>query len=161
MAQFAINTNIVQTNIVNLGFVVGVLVYFGKDTISSILQQRRSKIVESITSAEDRYTQAEVRLQQAESEVQQANQKACEIRSQGDQQVEAAKQTLKQQAVTDIQELQKSSNASLNLAHHQVLQKIQKRVTQLALQKAEAKLFQYSDQATHATVVEYQLSGLW
>ena len=36
---FGINTNLLETNVINLAVVVGVVVYFGGDVLSSILKK--------------------------------------------------------------------------------------------------------------------------
>jgi F-type H+-transporting ATPase subunit b len=42
------NTNILDTNIINLSFVIGVLFYFGGDVLNSLLEDRLSTILKSL-----------------------------------------------------------------------------------------------------------------
>ena len=42
---FGINTNLLETNILNLSVVIGVLVYFGGDVLSSLLTNRKELIL--------------------------------------------------------------------------------------------------------------------
>lgn len=42
------NTNVLETNIINLSFVIGVLIYFGGDVINSLLEDRLKIILNSL-----------------------------------------------------------------------------------------------------------------
>ena len=48
MEGFGINTNVLETNILNLSVVIGVLFVVGKDVLTSLLDERRQKIVQSL-----------------------------------------------------------------------------------------------------------------
>ena len=85
---FGINSNILETNILNLSVVIVVLVVFGGDVISSILTRRRERIVQSVQSAEEKYKEAQAALQKANMRLDEAKQKALTIRSQGDSTVQ-------------------------------------------------------------------------
>ena len=55
---FGINTNLLETNVINLAVVVGVLIYFGGDVLTSLLTNRKETIMKSITDAEVRFQDA-------------------------------------------------------------------------------------------------------
>ena len=57
-----INTNILETNLINLGILIVVLVYFGRGFLGKILNERRSTIEEAIKEAEQRQQQAQASL---------------------------------------------------------------------------------------------------
>jgi F-type H+-transporting ATPase subunit b len=52
---FGINTNLLETNVLNLAVVIGVLVVFGGDVLTSILKNRQELIVKSLNDAEERF----------------------------------------------------------------------------------------------------------
>ena len=62
---FGINTNLLETNVLNLAVVVGALVYFGGDILQSILTNRKELIVKSLTDAEERFKEATAKLEAA------------------------------------------------------------------------------------------------
>jgi len=158
---FGINTNILETNVLNILFVIGVLFYLGKDTITNLLQERRNRIVQNIEDADNRYRQAQQRLEQAQEQLRNAENRAEEIKSQGDSQVEEAKENLLQQAEEQMKQLEESSKASFTLAQQQAFQYVQKRLTEIAFSKAKTKLQQKLKSAdTQKTLIDYQIAQL-
>merc|ERR1712060_667782 len=61
-----LNLDILETGVLNITALVGILIYAGKDFLGSILQERRSTIVTSIQDAEDRLNEANKQLSQAD-----------------------------------------------------------------------------------------------
>ena len=62
---FGFNTNILETNVLNLAVVVPAVFVLGKDTLKSILETRREKILASLRSADDRFKAAQLELDAA------------------------------------------------------------------------------------------------
>ena len=80
---FGINTNILETNVLNLAVVVAILVYFGKDILSESLATRRKGILKNMQDSVEKKTQAMNNLTSAELKFDNAKLKSNEIRSQG------------------------------------------------------------------------------
>ena len=88
---FGFNTNILETNVLNLAVVVPAVFVLGKDTLTSILYTRREKILASLRSADDRFKAAQVELDTAKSELANAKAKVAEIQAEGRQTISALK----------------------------------------------------------------------
>ena len=86
---FGFNTNLLETNILNLAVVLPLVFSLGKDTLTSILDSRREKILSSLRSADDRFKQAQLELDVAKSELALAAEKVKEIQSEGQKTMEA------------------------------------------------------------------------
>jgi F-type H+-transporting ATPase subunit b len=86
---FGFNTNLLETNILNLAVVLPLVFSLGKDTLTSILDSRREKILSSLRSADDRFKQAQLELDAAKSELALAAEKVKEIQSEGQKTMEA------------------------------------------------------------------------
>ena len=86
---FGFNTNLLATNILNLAVVLPLVFSLGKDTLTSILDSRREKILSSLRSADDRFKQAQLELDAAKSELALAAEKVKEIQSEGQKTMEA------------------------------------------------------------------------
>ena len=86
---FGFNTNLLETNILNLAVVLPLVFSLGKDTLTSILDNRREKILSSLRSADDRFKQAQLELDAAKSELALAAEKVKEIQSEGQKAMEA------------------------------------------------------------------------
>jgi F-type H+-transporting ATPase subunit b len=86
---FGFNTNLLETNVLNLAVVLPIVFSLGKDTLTSILDSRREKILSSLRSADDRFKQAQLELDAAKSELALATEKVKEIQSDGRTTMEA------------------------------------------------------------------------
>ena len=86
---FGFNTNILETNVLNLAVVVPAVFVLGKDTLTSILETRREKILASLRSADDRFKAAQLELDAAKSELARAKDKGAEIQAEGRQTISA------------------------------------------------------------------------
>jgi F-type H+-transporting ATPase subunit b len=68
-----LNFDILETGVLNIAALVGILIYTGKDFLGSILQERKSIIVKSVQDAEDRLNEANKRLSEAQKQLSQAH----------------------------------------------------------------------------------------
>ena len=109
---FGLNFNILETNLINLAIVIGVLVWFLKGFLGGILERRRSAILQDLQDAEARLNKATEALTVAKAELAEAQQKAerirqdgqsraASIRAEGEQRTIAVMANIKQGAVAD------------------------------------------------------------
>ena len=68
-----LNFDILETGLLNILALVGILIYTGRDFLGSLLEERKTTIVKSVQDAEDRLNEAEKRLSEAEKQLNQAN----------------------------------------------------------------------------------------
>lgn len=137
---FGINTNILETNILNLSVVIVVLVVFGGDVISSILTRRRERIVQSVQSAEEKYKEAQAALQKANMRLDEAKQKALTIRSQGDSTVQQVIDVVTRVASEELVRLEEVKNSTFALAEQKVTKQLQQELVSLTVTKAFTKM---------------------
>ena len=78
-----LNLNPLETNLVNLVIVIGLLFWFLRGFLGGILERRRSAILQDLQDAESRLKTATENLSQAQSELAAAQQKAEKIRADG------------------------------------------------------------------------------
>ena len=76
-----LNLDILETGLVNILALVGILVYTGRDFLGSLLEERKTTIVKGVQDAEDRFTEAQTRLSEAEKQLSQANLVISEIKN--------------------------------------------------------------------------------
>jgi len=80
---FGINTDIFETNIINLAVVVAVVVSFVGQNLTSLLEDRKKTIVNNLQEANQRAQEAQEKLNQAKNQLEIAKNKAKEIREEG------------------------------------------------------------------------------
>jgi F-type H+-transporting ATPase subunit b len=76
-----LNLDILETGLLNIIALCGILVYVGKDFLGSALEKRKSDIVISIQDAEERLNEANKRLTEAEKQLSQAQVVIAEIKN--------------------------------------------------------------------------------
>jgi len=76
-----LNSDILETGLINILALVGILIYAGKDFLGSLLDERKTTIVKGVQDAEDRLNEAQKRLNEAEKQLNQANLVISEIRN--------------------------------------------------------------------------------
>jgi len=80
---FGINTNIFETNIINLAAVVGIVVSFVGNNLSALLEDRKKTILSNLEEAKKRALEAQEKLSNAKAQLELAKKKAQEIRQEG------------------------------------------------------------------------------
>jgi F-type H+-transporting ATPase subunit b len=68
-----LNLDILETGLLNILALVGILVYTGRDFLGSLLEERKATIVKGVQDAEDRLNEAQKRLTEAKKQLDQAN----------------------------------------------------------------------------------------
>lgn len=76
-----LNTDILETGLINILALVGILIYTGKDFLGSLLEERKATILKGVQDAEDRLNEAQKRLNEAEKQLNQANLVISEIKN--------------------------------------------------------------------------------
>ena len=69
----SLNLDILETGLLNILALVGILIFTGKDFLGSLLEERKTTIVKGVQDAEDRLNEAQKRLSEAEKQLNQVN----------------------------------------------------------------------------------------
>ena len=70
-----------ETALINILALVAILVYTGRDFLGSLLEERKTDIVQGVQDAEDRLNEANRRLSEAQKQLSQANVVITEIKN--------------------------------------------------------------------------------
>ena len=76
-----LNTDILETGLINILALLAILIYTGRDFLGSLLEERKTMIVKGVQDAEDRLNEAQKRLSEAEKQLNQANLVISEIKN--------------------------------------------------------------------------------
>jgi F-type H+-transporting ATPase subunit b len=76
-----LNTDILETGLLNILTLVGILIFAGRDFLGSLLEERKTTIVKGVQDAEDRLNEAKKRLNEAKKQLDQANLVIGEIKN--------------------------------------------------------------------------------
>jgi F-type H+-transporting ATPase subunit b len=75
------NPDILGSGLFNILVLAGILIYTGKDFLGSILEERKTTIVQNVQDAENRLNEAQKRLAEAQKQLNQAHVVISEIKS--------------------------------------------------------------------------------
>jgi len=137
---FGFNTNLLETNVLNLGVVVRIVVKVVGDALRELLDQRRKAIVSTLTEADKKKEDLQQQLDVAKEAVKIARITAEDIRSQSIQTIDQENYAIEEKLKKDLDLLQKSSNQAIELERQRAMQSITQQVVSVALKTAENKL---------------------
>jgi F-type H+-transporting ATPase subunit b len=77
----SLNLDILETGLLNILALLAILIYTGRNFLGSLLEERKTTIVQSVQDAEDRLNEAEKRLTEAKKQLNQATFVISEIKN--------------------------------------------------------------------------------
>ena len=157
---FGINFDILETNLINLAIVIGILVYFGKGFLGSKLQERREAIETAIKDAEARQKQASSSLAEQQQKLQLAKKEAERIKAEAKTNAEAAREAVLAQSAKDIERLKASAQQDMSSQQDKVMQELRQRVSQMAIEKVRERLPEMLDDDVQTKLVDQSIAQL-
>jgi F-type H+-transporting ATPase subunit b len=157
---FGLNLDIFEANLINLAILVGLLFYFGRKVLGQILGDRKAKIAQAITEAEDRQKKAAANLAEQQKKLKEAQATAERIRSEADGKAQAAKSAIASQTETDIQRLRETAAQDLSSEQARVIAELRERIANMAMERAESQLKSRMDESTQQTLIERSIAQL-
>ena len=154
---FGFNTNILETNIINLSVVLSIVISLGGDALRSLLENRKQTILDNLREADQRASEAQEKLNQAQFQLENAEKRASEIRQQGVLTAEKEKSQCIRQAEDDALRLEEVKQETIKLQQQKVISQISQRVVSLALSKVREKLTSSLDDAFHSSVNNFNI----
>lgn len=137
---FGFNTNLLETNVLNLRVVVRIVVKVVGDALRELLDQRRQTILSTLQEADKKKYILQQQLDIAKEAVKIARITAEDIRSQSIQTIDQENYAIEEKLKKDLELLQQSSNQAIKLERQRAMQSITQQVISLALKTAENKL---------------------
>lgn len=137
---FGLNLDILETNVINLVIIWGVLYYFGSKFLGNILSSRRATIEEAILDAERRQREAAKALDEQNRNLAQAQSTAQEIIETAKQNAVKVREDLLAQAQVDVARLQAAAAQDVSFQQERVLRELRQRIAELAIAQAENEL---------------------
>jgi F-type H+-transporting ATPase subunit b len=134
---FGFNGNILETNIINLSVVIGVVVSLGGDALRSLLQTRKETILKNFEEAKVRSEEAREKLALASKEVENAKIKAQEITQQTASILEKERAMYSQQFESETKRLNSLKEETLTFQEQRAKYQISNQIIALAVEKVE------------------------
>ena len=147
----SLNTDILETGLINILVLLAILIYAGRDFLGSLLEERRTTIVKGVQDAEDRLNEAQKRLTEAQKQLNQATIVINEIRNET---VTTKKLLLESdafQAKKDLTIRFERALAAFRSKERQIFIEIKQQIISLVLQRTVSRVqetFQSKERAT-------------
>ena len=146
-----LNTDILETGLINIVALLAILIYTGRDFLGSLLEERRTTIVKGVQDAEDRLTEAQKRLVEAEKQLNQANLVISEIKNETVNTKKVLLQSDASQAKKDLTIRFDRALATFRSKERQIFLEIKHQIVSVVLQRTvnrAQKTFQSKERAT-------------
>ncbi len=137
---FGFNLNPLETNLLNLAIVIGVLVYFGRGFLGKTLGDRRDKIATAIQDAEKRKQEAVAALAEQQQKLAQAQTEAAKILTDAEANAKSAREAILAQAEQDIERMKAAAAQDLASQEERVMTELKQRIAAMAVQRVESEL---------------------
>jgi len=137
---FGFNGNILETNIINLSVVIGVVVSLGGDALRALLKTRKETIFKNFEEAKQRSEEAREKLTLASKEVDAAKVKAQDIAKQTMTLLEKERQTYAQLLESETKRLQTLKQETLLFQEQRAKFQISNQIIRLAVAQVEQKI---------------------
>jgi F-type H+-transporting ATPase subunit b len=137
---FALNLNLLDTNLVNLAIIIGLLVYFGRGFLGKTLSERRSQIETAIKDAEERKRKAAVALAEQQQKLAQAEAEAERLKAEAAASAQRVRESILAQADEDIERMRAATAQDVASQQDKIIRELRQRVATMALQKVEEQL---------------------
>ena len=156
-AEFCFNTNLLETNVLNLSVVVAVVVIYIGDALKSLLANRKQTILNNFQEADKRALEAESRLKEAQKQFDEAQAKAKQITEQAVVTIERERDQIVKQNQEDIQRLSVMQQEVLQLEQQKAQSELGQKLVKLALHQVNEKLTKRLNTSVHSAVNNFQI----
>ena len=125
---FGLNTNILETNILNLLVVLAVVFIFGGNALRGLLSNRKQTITGNLEEADRRAKENKEKLAQLKNQLQQYKIKADDILKNGQEYAKQERVTRQKETEDQISRLKTSREKIIDLQREQVMKKLSQQV---------------------------------
>lgn len=157
---FGLNLNILDTNLINIAILVGLLLFYGSKFLNQLLTERRGKIEAEIKNAEQRAQSAAADLAEAQQKLAQAQAEAEQIRQNALSRAQTVKESIQAQGKAEVERLQATASQELNTETEKVIAQIKEQIVAQALVKAEEQLKGSLNESTQGELIERSVAQL-
>lgn len=130
---FGFNTDLFETNVLNLAVVLGIVVTFVGDALTTLLDQRRKIILATIQEADQKAAKVQQQLEEARKSVEASRVRAQELRIQTNRIIEQEKISIQKQLEEDLRRLRETRDQRIRLERQRIIQSTAQKITDMAL----------------------------
>ena len=156
----SLNFNPLETNLVNLVIVIGLLFWFLRGFLGGILERRRAAILQELQDAESRLKTATENLSQAQSELAAAQQKAEKIRADGQARSAGIRAEGEKRTISVMAAIEAGADADAEADAARIKDSLRREAALAAIDKALAELPARLDANAQAKLIDSTIKNL-
>ena len=155
-----LNFNLLETNLVNLAIVIGVLFWFLRGFLGGILERRRSAILQDLQDAEARLKTATEELTKAQSELAAAQQKAEQIRVDGQKRAAAIRAEGEKRTISVMAAIKQGASADADAEASRIKDALRREAALAAIDKVLTDLPGRLDDEAQSRLIDSTIRNL-
>jgi len=155
-----LNFNPLETNLVNLAIVIGVLFWFLRGFLGGILERRRSAILQDLQDAEARLKTASEELTKAQAELAAAQQKAEQIRTDGQKRATAIRAEGEKRTISAMAAVKQGAAADADAEASRIKDALRREAAMAAIDKVLADLPGRLDDEAQSRLIDSTIRNL-
>ncbi|MDX2254029.1 MAG: F0F1 ATP synthase subunit B [Pseudanabaenaceae cyanobacterium bins.39] len=157
---FGINTDILETNLINLVIVIGLLIYAGKGFLGKILSARLESIQSAIADAEKRQKEASEKLVLQQEKLAQAKTEAENLRKQAEADAQHAADAILATIEADIARLREAADQEIATEQERVIVQLRQQVAEKSLASVQAYFDRGLSESTQVELIDRSIALL-
>lgn len=157
---FGIKFDLLESNLINILILLGVLVYYGSRIVGKILSERSEKIAQEIAEAEAQEKQAEQALAAEQQKLAQAKEKAAQIIAEAKANAEKVKAAILAEGEKELERIKAMARQDLNSETERAIAELKQRAAQLALLRVEERLSSILDEEAQRRIIDRSIAQL-
>ena len=155
-----LNLNPLETNLVNLVIVIGLLFWFLRGFLGGILERRRTAILQELQDAESRLKTATENLSQAQSELAAAQQKTEKIRADGQSRAAGIRAEGEKRTISVMAAIKAGADADAEADAARIKDSLRREAALAAIDKALTELPGRLDDKAQAKLIDSTIKNL-
>ncbi len=157
---FGLHFDLLETNLINLSILIGVVFYFGRKFLGNTLSERRSNIEEAIQDAQKRQKEAASALADAQQKLAQAQAEAERIRATAEENAQVARTAVLEAAAKDVERMKETAVQDLNSERERAIRELRQRVAAMAMERVESQLRGHLDDSAQQQLIDRSIALL-
>lgn len=157
---FGLNLDILDTNLINLAILIGVLLYFGPGVLGKILTARRTEIEQEITEAEKRQKEAAAALAEQQQKLTLAQTEAEQIKANAEERAKSVKESMLAQAMRDVEKMKAAASQELDSERDRAIAQLRSITALKAIERVESQLKERLDDGAQKQLIDRSLGLL-
>ena len=158
--EVSLNTDIFETNVINITILAGGLFYLLSGALSESLSERQQRILGAIQESEERLEEATTRLTESETQLAQAQMVIETIQKDAEQTAQNVKSSILTEGKAEIERLTSTAKAQIGTIEARVRKQISDYVATLAVQRITLQLEGKLTSSLQQKIIDRNISKL-